>query len=235
MHPIIRIPPSAPAAIPATIRALAGVRYTGRLAAISAASACVAIVRSAPLGLLLFHQNLRELSMLFENRDHLLDQSLEFLITRVLFILLQLADQFVVIGAAFLKEDSVKVGALRRLQFPFEFLLTRSLMSGGLMRFGATLQISPAVLRHRNYHLIDLGMILDELIRIRPNLAAGSFPLGDFAQLYLHQVRLMHLRKNQTGVRHRRPSRRGRIVRRRTRMLARPSRLRIRRCGFKRS
>src|SRR5712675_2126251 len=200
MHPTSRIPPSTPAAIPAAIRALAGVRYIGRLDPISAASACVAIVRLAWLGLLLLHQNLRELAMLFENRDHLLDQSLEFLITGVLFILLELGYQFVVIGAGFLKEEPVKVGALHGLQFPFEFLLTRRLMASGLMRLGAIFQISPAVLRHRNYHPIDIGMILDELIRIRANLAACGFLLGHFAQLNLHQVRLMHLRKNQTGV-----------------------------------
>jgi len=109
--------------------------------------------------------------MLFEDRNHLLDQSLEFLIARILFILLELADQLVVIRAGFLQEEPIEFGTLRSFHFPFEFLLACGLMSNGLMRLGAIFQISPALLRHINYHPIDIGMILDQLICVRANLA----------------------------------------------------------------
>ena len=67
--------------------------------------------------------------MLFEDRDRLVDQSLKFIVAGVLAILLELADQSLVIGAGLLQEKSVKLGTARGLQFLFQLLLLRGLVS----------------------------------------------------------------------------------------------------------
>jgi hypothetical protein len=70
-----------------------------------------------------------ELPILFEDREHLVDQSLEFIVAGILALLLELADQSLVIRASLLQEKSVKVGTTRGLQFPFELLRLGALVS----------------------------------------------------------------------------------------------------------
>lgn len=62
-------------------------------------------------GLLLIHKNFCEVFVLFEDREHLVDQCLELIVAGVLSILLELANQFLVIGAGLLQEKLVKFGA----------------------------------------------------------------------------------------------------------------------------
>src|SRR5216683_3847600 len=98
MNPIIRMPPIIPATIPAANRAPGGVRRAEPLASALATSVCSAMGPVGPArGLLLVHKNLREFFVLFEDRDRLVDQSLEFVVAGVFAILLELADQALVI------------------------------------------------------------------------------------------------------------------------------------------
>ena len=75
------------------------------------------------------------------------------------------------IGTSLLQEKSVKLGATRGLQFPFQLLLLRGLVSTLSMCRCAILQMRAALLGHGNYRLIDIRMILDQLICVSSNLA----------------------------------------------------------------
>ena len=108
--------------------------------------------------------------MLFEDRDHLVDQGLKFIIAGVLAILLEHANQSFVIGLGLLQEESVKIETPRRLQFPFQLLLSLSVRSNVSLCLRAIFQVRSALLGHRNYGLIDIGMILDQLICVSPDL-----------------------------------------------------------------
>ena len=72
--------------------------------------------RSAPLDLLFVHKNFCQLLVLFEDRDRLVDQSLEFIVAGILSLLLKLADQSLVIGACLPQEKSVKIRTARGIQ-----------------------------------------------------------------------------------------------------------------------
>jgi len=109
--------------------------------------------------------------VLFEDRDHLVNQSLRVIVASVLAVLRELADQSLVIGASLLQEKSVKIGTAGGLQFPFQLLLLRGLVTPLLMYRWAIIQMRAALLGHRNYRLIDIRMILDQLICISSNLA----------------------------------------------------------------
>jgi hypothetical protein len=67
------------------------------------------------------------------------------------------------------------------------------------LRRSAAFQVRSALLGHRNYRLIDIRMILDQLICIRPNLVCRSFLLSQSAKGYFRQVRSMDLEKNRCG------------------------------------
>ena len=67
--------------------------------------------------------------MLFEDRNRLVYQSLKLIVAGILAILLELADQPVVISAGLLQEKSVKVRPGRGPQFLFELLRLGALVS----------------------------------------------------------------------------------------------------------
>ena len=133
--------------------------------------------------------------MLFEDREHLVDQRLELIIARVLSILLQLANQFLVVGARLLQEEFVELGAAGGLQFLFRCLFIRGFVSRTVHRFEV-----PALLRHRDYSLIEIGVILDQLIGVGTNRARRTFFASYLGKLNFHEVGLMYLRENRRGV-----------------------------------
>jgi hypothetical protein len=92
-----------------------------------------------------------ELPVLFEDRDHLVDQSLKLIVTGILAILLELTDPSLVIGASLPQEKSVKVKTTRGLPLPFQLLLVPDLASTFSMCRWAILQIRAPFLGHRNY------------------------------------------------------------------------------------
>src|SRR5216684_3061766 len=160
------MPPIIPATIPAANFAPGDVRPTEPLASTLVLYGCSPM---GPIGLagglLLIHENFGELFVLFEDRDHLVDQGLEIIVAGVLTILLELANQSFVIGAGLLQEKLVKSGAVGGLQFPFHSLFVRSLVSRSAYSF----EIS-ALLRYRNYR-----MILDQLICVSSNPVYRAF------------------------------------------------------------
>lgn len=58
----------------------------------------------------------------------------------------------------------------------------------------------PALLRHRDYCLIQVGMILDELIGVGANRTRRTFFAGYFGKLNFHEVGLMYLGENRRRV-----------------------------------
>src|ERR1700677_2747837 len=117
MKPIIRMALSIPAAIPAANRLPHETRSPDALASTLAASDCSAMVSIGRLGPLLFHQDFCEVPVLFEDRYDLIDQRFYVIIAGVLALLLQRANEPLLIRAGLLQKEPIKSCTGGRIQF----------------------------------------------------------------------------------------------------------------------
>src|SRR5260370_42347424 len=111
MKPIIRMALRIPSAIPAANRLLQETRSAESVFVCSAM-----VLNRACQGLLLLHENLREIVMLLKDRHDLVDQRLDVIVASILALLLQLAHELFVIGTGLFEKHQIELDTIRGAQ-----------------------------------------------------------------------------------------------------------------------